>query len=99
MSETIERLVGKPRKLRRCYWCGEIIDGQHVLWTTFNRRDIVTTRLHEECAAAWQRGLDGEDSDYFAESLSYGEMSRGCLCSSGECRCEKTSGGDGEARV
>ena len=86
---TPAKLIKRPRKPHECYWCGEQIHGEHLAWSTFGDGGSVKTRCHVECDAAWQRGLRGNDAAYFEEGLEFVEMSRGCLCSRGECSCGK----------
>ena len=89
MFVTEAKVVKKPRKPHRCYWCDEPIEGEHVTWSCVDADGSTTCRVHVECKAAWDRGLVGDDWAYFSEELLPGEMSRGCLCSRGECKCGK----------
>jgi len=73
------------RKSHRCHWCAELIEigAKYLRWCCFG---LVPVPVHEECQAAWLKGM-AIDPAYYGAEVQHGEHCRGCLCESGHCTC------------
>lgn len=93
MEATEPRTV-TARKRHRCYWCGEWIEpgDKYVTWTCFDDGPSVC-KVHPECKAAWDRGMD-ESPQYYGEESHEAEHCRGCLCGSNRCDCKESRDGE-----
>lgn len=71
------------RKPHRCHWCGEEIEvgANYQRWLWKDGRNVLPTKAHHECAAAWST-LDPNESEVMC-----GEFCRGCTCQRGYCKC------------
>lgn len=79
------RVVNRPRKTKRCSWCGEPCPAgePRVAYACLFDGDFTSGALHAECLAAAERY-----DDPMREGWGHMDMRRGCAAhTSDDCEC------------
>jgi hypothetical protein len=82
MAETFHHIsIKRARKLRRCCWCGELIEigAPYEQWRYKDHRVIGTVRMHTGCEAAYRALLLQARTEGFAFTWSIGDFKRGIV--------------------